>query len=106
LPAKAIDRKTGARGLRSIMETILLDTMSMSSSRPPARRSPSAFGVTFFSDPVAAFAHHAAPLPVDHGRYRERSRRAGRLLARLFVTHCVDLLRDFAAMRHAAIPNL
>src|SRR5262249_62352588 len=24
---KAIDRKTGARGLRSIMETILLDTM-------------------------------------------------------------------------------
>ena len=26
-PSKAIERKTGARGLRSIMEAILLDTM-------------------------------------------------------------------------------
>ena len=26
-PRKAIERKTGARGLRSIMESILLDTM-------------------------------------------------------------------------------
>ena len=31
---KAIDRKTGARGLRSILETVLLDTMYKIPSEP------------------------------------------------------------------------
>ena len=50
---KSIERKTGARGLRSIMEGLLLDTMFELPDLPPGRRYVITEGMVNGTEPVA-----------------------------------------------------